>query len=243
MRSDWLIPLCTGEERLKGERRQEAASDAKAGSAVGARHSRRLAAGRSRARPVLRHRHDRRGGAPAAPAVHRLRARSRICRRRRERASHAIEPMPEPSLATFMTAREAPRVPFTALIERGMMSPGIKLVDAKRAASRAGARRRRDCSRRSSRLDPSHRRAGARPRSLQRLDLLACRDAEGPDCHRRSSREDARRDGRGIVSLPSPSACARTLRMRLGNASPPISAMAIQRVPLGAGVWGGTSAI
>ena len=31
--------------------------------------------------------------------------------------------------------------------------------------------------------------------------------------------------------------------MRLGNASPPISAMAIQRVPLGARVWGGSSAI
>ena len=40
--------------------------------------------------------------------------------------------MPEPSLATFMTAREAPRVSFTALIERGMISPGINLVDAKR---------------------------------------------------------------------------------------------------------------
>ncbi|MFZ0722837.1 MAG: site-specific DNA-methyltransferase, partial [Xanthobacteraceae bacterium] len=44
----------------------------------------------------------------------------------------AIAPMPEPSLKTFMTAREAPRVPFTALIERGMISPGINLVDAKR---------------------------------------------------------------------------------------------------------------
>ncbi len=31
-----------------------------------------------------------------------------------------------------MTAREAPRVPFAALIERGLVSPGIKLVDAKR---------------------------------------------------------------------------------------------------------------
>jgi len=31
-----------------------------------------------------------------------------------------------------MTAREAPRVPFTALIERGLVSPGVKLVDAKK---------------------------------------------------------------------------------------------------------------
>ncbi len=44
----------------------------------------------------------------------------------------AVEPMPEPALSAFMTAREAPRVPFATLIERGMISPGIKLVDAKR---------------------------------------------------------------------------------------------------------------
>jgi modification methylase len=31
-----------------------------------------------------------------------------------------------------MTAREAPRVPFAALIERGLVAPGIKLVDSKR---------------------------------------------------------------------------------------------------------------
>jgi modification methylase len=31
-----------------------------------------------------------------------------------------------------MTAREAPRVAFSALIERGLVAPGIKLVDAKR---------------------------------------------------------------------------------------------------------------
>ena len=31
-----------------------------------------------------------------------------------------------------MTAREAPRVPFSALIERGLISPGTSLVDAKR---------------------------------------------------------------------------------------------------------------
>src|SRR6202521_3882801 len=44
----------------------------------------------------------------------------------------AVEPMPEPALASFMTAREAPRVPFAALVERGLVTPGIKLVDAKK---------------------------------------------------------------------------------------------------------------
>ena len=31
-----------------------------------------------------------------------------------------------------MTAREAPRVPFAALIERGLLAAGARLVDAKR---------------------------------------------------------------------------------------------------------------
>ena len=49
-----------------------------------------------------------------------------------ERRIADVEPLPEPSLAAFMTAREAPRVPFATLLERGLVSPGITLVDAKR---------------------------------------------------------------------------------------------------------------
>ena len=44
----------------------------------------------------------------------------------------SIEPLPEATLAPFMTARDAPRVAFSELIERGMISPGTKLVDAKK---------------------------------------------------------------------------------------------------------------
>ena len=44
----------------------------------------------------------------------------------------AIEPLPEATLAPFMTARDAPRVPFSALLERGLVSAGAKLVDAKK---------------------------------------------------------------------------------------------------------------
>ena len=47
-------------------------------------------------------------------------------------ASPPTEPLAEPALAAFMTAREAPRVPFAALLERGLVTPGIKLVDAKK---------------------------------------------------------------------------------------------------------------
>src|SRR6202021_2548672 len=43
-----------------------------------------------------------------------------------------IEPLPEATLAPFMTARDAPRVAFSELIERGMISPGTKLVDSRK---------------------------------------------------------------------------------------------------------------
>jgi modification methylase len=44
----------------------------------------------------------------------------------------AVEPLEAPTLVPFMTAREAPRVPFAALLERGLVSAGAKLVDAKK---------------------------------------------------------------------------------------------------------------
>ena len=89
-----------------------------------------------------------------------------------------IEPLPQASLAPFMTAREAPRVPFTALIERGFIAPGEHLT-GQAAPPGPGAGRRRAGLRRRCRLDPSHRRARARAGGVQRLDLLARRDQEG----------------------------------------------------------------
>ena len=49
-----------------------------------------------------------------------------------EKRIAAVEPLEAPTLAPFMTAREAPRVPFSALVERGLVSAGAKLVDAKK---------------------------------------------------------------------------------------------------------------
>ena len=43
-----------------------------------------------------------------------------------------VKPLEAPTLAPFMTARDAPRVPFAALIERGLIKPGAKLVDQKK---------------------------------------------------------------------------------------------------------------
>ena len=43
-----------------------------------------------------------------------------------------VKPLEAPTLAPFMTARDAPRVPFAALIERGLIKPGARLVDEKK---------------------------------------------------------------------------------------------------------------
>ena len=49
-----------------------------------------------------------------------------------ERRIAAVKPIEAPALVPFMTAREAPRVAFAALIERGLVSPGDKLTDLQR---------------------------------------------------------------------------------------------------------------
>ena len=79
MRSDWLLPICAGAERVKGEDGVEGASDAEARGLALPHPARLHEAGRRRARPVLRHRHDRRGRAAARPALDRDRARAGLC--------------------------------------------------------------------------------------------------------------------------------------------------------------------
>ncbi len=131
MRSDWFIPLCTGEERLKGRDGKKLHPTQKPEALLA-----RVILSASRPDDLVL---DPFSGSGTTGAVaHRLRRRFIGFEREREYADAAekrlaaIEPMPEPSLSAFMTAREAPRVPFSALLERGLLAPGIKLVDAKR---------------------------------------------------------------------------------------------------------------
>jgi modification methylase len=131
MRSDWTIALCTGEERLKrgdgkklhptqkpeallarvilaSSRPDDLVLDPFCGTgttgAVAKRLGRRFVG------------IEREAGYAAA-------ARTRIA---------SVAPLAAPALAPFVTAREAPRVPFAALIERGLVVPGARLCDAKR---------------------------------------------------------------------------------------------------------------
>src|SRR6202451_2679604 len=131
MRSDWFIPLCTGDERLKGLDGKKLHPTQKPEALLA-----RVLLAASRPDDMVL---DPFCGTGTTGAVaHRLRRQFIGIEREADYAAaakdriSAIEPLPEPSLAAFMTAREAPRVPFAALIERGLVAPGVKLVDAKR---------------------------------------------------------------------------------------------------------------
>jgi modification methylase len=131
VRSDWTIPLCTGDERIKGRdgkklhptQKPEALlarvilSSSRPGDLILDPFSGTGTTGATAKRLGRRFIGIERDAAYAAAA--------------RERIS-GVEPLPEASLAPFMTARDAPRVPFAALIERGMIKPGEAVFDAKR---------------------------------------------------------------------------------------------------------------
>ncbi|HYA06757.1 MAG TPA: site-specific DNA-methyltransferase [Xanthobacteraceae bacterium] len=131
MRSDWFIPLCTGEERLKGRDGKKLHPTQKPEALLA-----RVILAASRPDDLIL---DPFCGSGTTGAVARRLGRRFVgIERAADYAAAAAEriaaigPLPEPALASFMTAREAPRVPFAALIERGLIAPGNKLVDAKR---------------------------------------------------------------------------------------------------------------
>src|SRR5215467_8390882 len=131
VRSDWTIALCTGEERLKGGDGKKLHPTQKPEALLA-----RVILASSRPDDLVL---DPFCGTGTAGAVARRLGRRFIGVERESGYAAAarkriaeVEPLPAPSLAPFMTAREAPRVPFSALIERGLVSAGARLVDAKR---------------------------------------------------------------------------------------------------------------
>lgn len=130
-RSDWLIPLCTGNERLKDEDGHKVHPTQKPEGLLA-----RVLLSSSRPGDLVI---DPFNGTGTTGAVAKRLGRNYIGFERdrtyaaaAEKRIAAVEPLPEATLAPFMTAREAPRVAFSELIERGMISPGAKLVDAKK---------------------------------------------------------------------------------------------------------------
>src|SRR5437660_2005230 len=131
VRSDWTIPLCTGEERLKGRDGKKIHPTQKPEALLA-----RVILASSRPGDLVL---DPFCGTGTTGAVA-TRLRRRFIGFERDETSAqaaepriaAVEPLAEASLASFTTAREATRVPFAALIERGLVIPGARLVDAKR---------------------------------------------------------------------------------------------------------------
>jgi len=130
-RSDWLIPLCTGEERLKDGNGKKVHPTQKPEGLL----ARVLLSSSKPGDLVL----DPFNGTGTTGAVAKRLGRSYIGFERdktyaaaAEKRIAAILPLPGATLAPFVTAREAPRVPFAELVERGMILPGTKLVDARK---------------------------------------------------------------------------------------------------------------
>jgi modification methylase len=131
VRSDWFIPLCTGEERLKGRDGKKLHPTQKPEALLA-----RVLLAASRPDDLVL---DPFCGSGTTGAVaRRLRRRFIGIERDADYAAAAlrridkVEPLAQAALAPFLTAREAPRVPFAALVARGLVSPGASLVDAKR---------------------------------------------------------------------------------------------------------------
>src|SRR6188768_1092654 len=131
VRSDWTIPLCTGEERLKGKDGKKLHPTQKPEGLL----ARVLLSSSKPGDLVI----DPFNGTGTTGAVAKRLGRryigferDKVYAKAAEERIAAIEPLPEATLAPFMTARSAPRVAFAELIERGMISPGTRLVDSKK---------------------------------------------------------------------------------------------------------------
>jgi modification methylase len=163
VRSDWTIPLCTGEERLKTREGRKLHPTQKP-EALLARVI--LAASRPGdlvLDPFL-------GSGTTGAVAKRLNRRflgierDRAYAQAAEKRIAATKPLPEAAVAAFVSAREAPRVPFAALVERGLVAAGQMLVDAR---SRHAALVRADGAVRFGQMVGSIHRAGALAQGLE----------------------------------------------------------------------------
>ena len=199
MRSDWLLPLCTGAERLKDDDGDKAAPDAEARGAAAPRHPRR--------RPSPATWCSTRSSAPAPPArwpsgwaatSSASSARRTMPQAARARIA-AIEPLPAEALDGHDAASAPSRAfPSARWSSAGWSSAGDTLFDPSASASpRRCAPTARIACRRRHRLDPPGRRpcagratpATAGPSGMSR---------KGPSCvpDRHAAPADPHRDGR-----------------------------------------------
>ena len=198
-RSDWLIPLCTGDERLKGKDGKKVHPTQKPEGLL----ARVLLSSSKPGDLVI----DPFNGTGTTGAVAKRLGRRYIGFERDQTYATAaqariaaIEPLPE---ATLGAVHDRARRAAGGILRTDRARHDLARHQAGRfqeAPRRPGARRRRHHARRQGRLDPPHRRGGAGLRRLQRLDLLARRDQQGPQADRRAARRNPLRNGGGLSS-------------------------------------------
>jgi modification methylase len=127
MRSDWLIPVCGGSERLKRDGKKAHPTQKPA-----ALLHRAILAGTKPGEVIL----DPFFGSGTTGAVAKLLGRRFIGIEREEEYAaiareriESVQPVDDPELVTTPSKREEPRIPFGWLVERGMLRPGQVLTD------------------------------------------------------------------------------------------------------------------
>ncbi len=131
MRSDWLLPICSGGERLKGEDGAKAHPTQKPESLLF-----RVIMSSTKPGDVIV---DPFFGTGTTGAVARRLGRNYIGMDRdpvyaklAEKRIKAIEPVEKPELLLTPSKRDEPRVPFGTVLERGLLKPGDCLFDQRR---------------------------------------------------------------------------------------------------------------
>ena len=188
MRSDWLIPICSGPERLKDDGGRKAHPTQKPEALLYRVILASTAPGDVVLDPFF-------GTGTTGAAAKRLgrhfigSSRTRImCERRRERIA-AVDAAERRRISKLLRGKRGEaRIPFGTLLDLGMISPGATLYDARR-------RSRRRCAPtvrwRLAGEQGSIHKMGARssgPSGLQRLDILACQDRRWASADRRAAR-------------------------------------------------------
>ena len=131
MRSDWLLSICSGGERVKGEGGHKAHPTQKPESLL----YRVLLACTNKGDVVL----DPFFGTGTTGSVARRLGRQwigierekRYVKVARERIDSTLE-LDESAMRTMVSKRSQPKVPFGAIVETGMLKPGTLLTDSKR---------------------------------------------------------------------------------------------------------------